>query len=104
MSQAQAKEEFVKAMTSEKQATKDEFIDAAVAKFQEVFLKSRFVEATNKLQQRLEKVEKSSNNKPFYQDAKEKQRDPTPRRRKQSNKNKKDADVDNLISKALNLS
>ena len=100
---AQAKEEFVKAMTSERQAMKDEFIDAAVAKFQGVFLKSMFMEATKKLQQCLEEVEKSSVTKQQHcQDTREKPKDPPPRRGKHSNKNRKNEDIDQIISKASN--
>ena len=51
----QAKSAFVEAMLKEQQANKEEFIDAAVAKFQEVFLKSGFMEtAANKLQKQIE--------------------------------------------------
>ena len=55
MSCSKAKEDFVKAMMEEQDKLKDEFMDAAVAKFQEVFLKSGFIETANQMQKRFEK-------------------------------------------------
>ena len=62
---SQAKDKFVNQMMEAKGAssTKEEFIDAAVAKFQEVFMKSGFIEMANKLQKQLEEVEKEKNQK-----------------------------------------
>ena len=62
---SQAKDKFVNQMMEAKGAssTKEEFIDAAVAKFQEVFMKSGFIETVNKLQKQLEEVEKEKNQK-----------------------------------------
>ena len=58
----QAKEQFVMAMLKEKEKTKSEFVDAAMAKFQEDFMKSGFMETASKLQKQLEDTQKFSGN------------------------------------------
>ena len=52
-----AKGQFVKEMMQEKEKSKDEFIDVAMAKFQVVFMKSGFIKTASKLQQLLADVE-----------------------------------------------
>ena len=53
-----AKDNFVSEMMNQRHnKTKEEFVDVAVAKFQEVFMKSGFLETANKLQKKLDEVE-----------------------------------------------
>ena len=58
------KSDFVQAMMIDKERTKEEFVDAAMEKFQEVFMKSGILETATKLQKHLDRVEASKEKLP----------------------------------------